>query len=464
MDRTEKLQYEQGIEQYFDDNKIYDLFEKLFKELIINQPEQPIDYLIERLKRKDTKRIFITGYPGTGSKEISLAVGGALTSGDTNYNCLSVVDLLEREISKKLENAQQIETNYNVHTLVDDDIVIDLVRNKLLKYEEENSSYIIEGFPRNRIQAIFLQNVGLLPDNVIILKTSRQNAELSVYNKLKEKNPDKQDEELRQLAKNAVDEAELNIRAVEDVFNGFYCELPIDQYPNQQDAIDELGKLLKFKAKTNAARRPPRIVLVCPPSCGKEAIARRLANKLQIIHVSVMDLLKKEISMKNSNSQEILQALNNNDLVPDKFILKLLEDRLYCSDCMINGWIVTGFPISETQINFIDNMDPAIKPNLVALIDVDEKVIYEKAANIRCDPKTGKIIRIGSKKYNNLGQDSASRLVPREQDIPDRLKKRIESWKKVAEILIHKNCLKLNGEEKKKKICQLIEDRLGYNS
>ena len=64
MDRTEKLEYEKGIEQYFDDHKVYDLFEKLFKELIINKPENPIDYLIERLKRQEVKRIFITGYSG----------------------------------------------------------------------------------------------------------------------------------------------------------------------------------------------------------------------------------------------------------------------------------------------------------------------------------------------------------------------------------------------------------------
>lgn len=28
MDRSEKLQYEQGIEHYFDEHKVYDLFEK----------------------------------------------------------------------------------------------------------------------------------------------------------------------------------------------------------------------------------------------------------------------------------------------------------------------------------------------------------------------------------------------------------------------------------------------------
>jgi adenylate kinase len=102
MDRTEKLEYEKGIEQYFDDHKVYDLFEKLFKELIINKPENPIDYLIERLKRKEVKRIFITGYSGTNRKSISLSIANAL-----GYSCLSMDHLIEREISKKWKIQQR---------------------------------------------------------------------------------------------------------------------------------------------------------------------------------------------------------------------------------------------------------------------------------------------------------------------------------------------------------------------
>ena len=79
MDRTEKLEYEKGIERYFDEHKVYDLFEKLFKELLVNRPENPLDYLIARLKRQDTKRIFITGYSGTNRKSISLAIANYLS-------------------------------------------------------------------------------------------------------------------------------------------------------------------------------------------------------------------------------------------------------------------------------------------------------------------------------------------------------------------------------------------------
>ena len=131
MDRTEKLEYEKGIEQYFDEHKVYDLFEKLFKELIINRPDEPLDYLISRLKRQDTKRIFITGYSGTNRKSISLAIAN-----NFGFTCLSMDHLIDREISKKLDDAKKLEKNYKENRLVDDEIAINLVKNQLIKYEE----------------------------------------------------------------------------------------------------------------------------------------------------------------------------------------------------------------------------------------------------------------------------------------------------------------------------------------
>ena len=489
MDRTEKLEYEKGIEQYFDDNKVYDLFEKLFKELIINKPENPVDYLIERLGRKDLKRIFITGHSGTNRKNISLALANSL-----DYSCLNMEHLLEREISKKMENAAKIEKNYNENRLVDDEIVIELVRNQLIKYEEENRSYIIEGFPRNRTQAIFLQEIGLLPDNVIVLTTTREKAKEQIFNKLRERLPKphekneegepdpsvdsennnnvKTDEQIWDLAKISVEESDMNIRAVEDVFSGFYCEIQVDKFDQDTEVVDELAKILKFKTKTNAARRPPRIILVAPPCFGKSDIAKKIASQLKITPVDINDLLKKEISLNNENSKIILKSLESDSLVDDKFILKLLEDRLYCSDCRINGWVLTGFPKSHLQINFMENLNPEIKPSLIAVIDSEKENIQEKGKKIKYDPKTGKYYKEVNGEFfgsNNVKatDDIVKRLVNRKQDNQEILDKRIESWKEVNDILLqkdYKNLLKLDGEYNEDKLAQLIVDAVGYNS
>ena len=492
MDRTEKLEYEKGIEQYFDEHKVYDLFEKLFKELIINRPENPLDYLIARLGRQDTKRIFITGYSGTNRKSISLAIGNHF-----GYVCLSMDDLINREISKKLDDAKKLEKNYQINKLVDDEILIDLVKNQLIKYEEENLSYIIEGFPRNRNQAIFLQSIGLLPDNIIVLTTTREKAEEKIFEKLRERYPipeqleqqqeqhsvesdsnqnnPKTDEQLKQMAKISMEESEMNIRAVEDVFSGFYCEIPVDKYNDDDEIVNELANLLSFKNKTNAARRPPRIILSTPPCMDKTGIAESICNELKIIHVNIIDLLKKEIQKKNENSEIILSFLEKNELVEDKFVLKLLEDRLYSSDCRVNGWILTGFPRTNLQINYIEKMSPEIKPSLIAVIDMENKNIEDKAKKIKYDPKTGKYYLQKENKYESINNpekevanDVIKRLIGRKQDEPEILKKRIDEWRVVCDALLQneaKNILKLTGDEKDEKILsQLIIDAVGYNS
>ena len=97
-------------------------------------------------------------------------------------------------------------------------------------------------------------------------------------------------------------------------------------------------------------------------------------------------------------------------------------------------------------------------------MDMDEQLIYDKAKKIKYDPKTGKYYRENSKKFNALTDDIKDRLIPREQDEEEKLKKRIEIWKGVYSILYGKNYMKVKGEEKKKKLCQLIEDAVGYNS
>jgi len=466
MDRVQKLEYEKTMEDYFHEHKVYDLIERLFEELIINKPENPIDYLIERLKRKTPKRIFITGYSGTSVKTISLALANNL-----GYICLNISHLLEREMSKNNENSEKIKKNLAECRLVDDETVIDLLRNQIIKYEEENISYIIEGFPRNRTQAIFLQSLGLLPDHIIVLTTDKQKSEEALFDIIKdnlENNGEQRTEDqIKSLAKISVNETELNLNSLEEIFRGFYYEINVDSFEQESEVVDKLTNLLKFKQKSSDARKPPHIMLIAPPCLNKKKIGSLISNQLKIIHIDIMDLLTKEISARNENSMNILSSLEQNDLVHNKHILKLLEDRLYCSDCMINGWIVTGFPKSELQINYMEKMNSEIKPSLIAVIDADEKKIEENAEKKKYDPKSGKSYIEGSQEYSELKDDVKSRLTKRKQDEGDILKKRIENWKQILDTILkkdYKNLIKLNGNDSESKIAETVIDAVGFNS
>jgi adenylate kinase len=146
MNREEKIQFQKETEEYFENKRVYDLFEKLMKELLINKPKEPVDYLIQRLKKKDTKRIFITGASGNERKEIALFLAG-----HNNMTGVSLGDLVQKEIDKKLDLGRKIEKKTINLNMIDDDIVIDIMKKEFIQLEKDNVSYVIEGFPRNRV-------------------------------------------------------------------------------------------------------------------------------------------------------------------------------------------------------------------------------------------------------------------------------------------------------------------------
>ena len=466
MDRVQKLEFEKSMGDYFHTHKVYDLIERLFEELIIYKPDNPIDYLIERLQRKTTKRIFITGTPGAGIDGVCLPLANNL-----GYRIINMAQLIDNEVSNEPERAAAIKKNLMECRYIDDGIIIDILRKQLIKCEEENISYIVEDFPRNRIQATFLQSFGLLPDNIILLRTSKEKSLESIQEKIsnnfENENITKTEDELKYLSNISFNEFKNNLSCLKDIFKGFYQEIDVDKFEQDYEISDILTNLLKYKIRTNEARNPPRIMLIVPPCFNKNKIGNGIGDKLKIAHVDVMDLLKKEIDKKNENSKNILEALDRNGVVDNKYVLKFLEEKLYSADCMINGWVITGFPKSELQINYMDQMKSEIRPNLIVLIDPDGSKIEENAEKKRYDPLTGISYIEGSEEHAKLGEEEIKRLIKRKQDEGEVLKQRIDNWKMIAEIINkrdYKNLLKFTGNETEDEIIEAIINKLGFNA
>ena len=57
---------------------------------------------------------------------------------------------------------------------VPDDIVVKLVKAKIAACEKECRHWVIEGFPRTKVQALSLEQLGVIPDKMILLKCSEE--------------------------------------------------------------------------------------------------------------------------------------------------------------------------------------------------------------------------------------------------------------------------------------------------
>ena len=82
---------------------------------------------------------------------------------------------------------------------------------------------------------MFLQSVGLIPDNMILLTTNRGLSEESVRERVKDQKLS--DQELANLVKESVDQSELNLHAVKDIYKEFYSELKKETKEKKEQEI-----------------------------------------------------------------------------------------------------------------------------------------------------------------------------------------------------------------------------------
>ena len=115
------------------------------------------------------KKIFLVGPPGSKVREMALQLSNYF-----GYTCISVGDLLKKEISKKSEHGQIIREARLKGIYVEDELVIKIVEKHIEKMLKEKKSIILEGFPKTRIQGLALQRKGIIPNSFLVLNLGDQ--------------------------------------------------------------------------------------------------------------------------------------------------------------------------------------------------------------------------------------------------------------------------------------------------
>ena len=69
---------------------------------------------------------------------------------------ISTGKILKTHVQERGPHANRIQECIDNFAFVDDDIVIDLIGKEIQTHEKKNNSWIIEGFPRTKVQALSL--------------------------------------------------------------------------------------------------------------------------------------------------------------------------------------------------------------------------------------------------------------------------------------------------------------------
>lgn len=110
------------------------------------------------------------GPPGSHRKEVALTLAEGFQEEGNQITCISVGDLINKEVTKHSDFGIEIEAARETYSYVKDEIVIELVEGQIKLLESEQKSWIIEGFPRTEMQAVALQKMGFIPDKIVLLE------------------------------------------------------------------------------------------------------------------------------------------------------------------------------------------------------------------------------------------------------------------------------------------------------
>lgn len=398
IDKTKRpLKIPPQFQLYAEEHGLFDLYHRMLQQLIIDKPEDPLEYMINWFKRESdpVPKIAVIGPPSSGRH--------------------SVAQTLSEKLGAVLVKASP-------HAKGDDEIVSELTnRLRAPGSEPVRRGYILEDLPKNKRQALLLQQNGISMEHILLLdapenillgrRTGKyQDSEThKTYHKLYNWPEDADIQDRLQLCQNANrEDFEKDLvywkREKIGILEAYKNANIVRTVNADQPLVDVAGHCLKVAQQPNRSEATiiPRLVLLGTKGSGKETVANFLCDKYKMVKIDVEKLIKIVADDRGSSTGDAIRTclrennieIENDDYknpaisqMPDQLLVRLVSDRLSRMDCQTNGWCLYNFPRNFSQVEALNMMGH--RPNKVFSLELPLETAIERLSNRMLDPVTG---------------------------------------------------------------------------
>ncbi|XP_067016661.1 adenylate kinase 8-like [Acropora muricata] len=168
---SEKIMIERLMEYHRHVDGILACYEKIYKSVNVDQPKadvfsQVLAYLKTNLRENapHTPRVILLGPTGCGK-----SVQGELLSSKYGIINVSCSELIKQSLVDDSKLGEAVRPYVERKMMIPDDLVLQLLNNRLAQLDAVTNGWVIHGFPKTREQAESLAKAGYEPNRVIYM-------------------------------------------------------------------------------------------------------------------------------------------------------------------------------------------------------------------------------------------------------------------------------------------------------